>query len=223
VELETFGMGEKAMSVMLEVEYQDARSALILTPLEKKASVRIHKIALDGQGRPCRLAWQTWDGIPLPAGGLAQGYESIDGNTILKTEVMATDADGHPLRLLPATATRVQRLEGPVTIDEFLSHVISKVYIITAHRLDPALQQSLQQGDIYRVAFRLKASTSDLPAFLIANASGIFLLKANPCRIEWITKAQVVHADADDMNADELSDWDDWNLNDIQIAEEELI
>jgi hypothetical protein len=32
----------------------------------------------------------------------------------------------------------------------------------------------------------------------------------------------VVHADADDMDADELSDWDDWNLNDIQISEEEL-
>ncbi len=210
------------MPVMLEVEYQDARSALILTPLEKKAAIRTHKVALDGQGRPCRLAWQTWDGVPLPAGGLAQGYESIDGNTILKSEVMATDADGHPLRLLPATTTRVQRLEGPVSIDEFLSHVISKAYIVTAHRLDPALQNSLQQGDIYRVSFRLKASTSDLPAFLIANASGIFLLKANPCRIEWITKAQVVHADADDMDADELSDWDDWNLNDIQIAEEEL-
>ena len=209
------------MPLVLEVDYHDARSVLLLTPGDRVSPRRTRRVALDAQGRPCRTTWQTWDGIALPPGGVAQGYEGPEGTTVPRAEVVATDAEGHPLRLLPATTTRPQRLEGPVPVDELLAHVVTKVYIVTAHQLDPALRRSLLQGDLYRVAFRPRASTSDPPAFLLANASGLFLLQAAPCRLEWMTRAQVVLADGDDEDEDDLPEWEDWLTEGAALREEE--
>jgi hypothetical protein len=137
---------------------------------------------------------------------------------------MATDATGHPLRLRPATTSRPQRLEGPVSVEDLLAHVVTKVYVVTAERLDPALRHALQQGDVYRVPFRPRAGTGDAPAFLLANAAGIFLLQATPCRLEWITRAQVVSADAEDAELDEDA-WaeEGWHLDDLRGDEEERV
>jgi len=179
-------------------------------------------VACDAQGRPCRAVWQTWDGLSLPPGGVAQGYEGPDGSTVPRADVVATDATGRPLRMLPATPQRPQRLEGPVPVDELLAHVVIKVYGVTAERLDPALRHALQQGDIYRVPFRPRAGTSAAPAFLLANAAGIFLLQAAPSRLEWVTRAQVVAADMDDEELDEDA-WanEAWALDDLQVYEED--
>lgn len=212
------------MSLILEIDYADARSVLMLTLLERMASRRTRRVALDAQGRPCRTVWQTWDGLALPPGGVAQGYEGPDGGSVPRADVVATDAAGQPLRLLPATTARPQRLEGPVPVDDLLAHVVIKVYGVTAERLDPALRHALLQGDVYRVPFRPRAGTSDVPAFLLANAHGLFLLQAAPCRLEWITRAQVVSADPEDAELDEDA-WaeEGWHLDDLRGDEEERV
>jgi len=150
---------------------------------------------------------------------VAQGYENPDGHTVPRADVVATDAAGQPLRVHPATTQRPQRLEGPVPVDELLAHVVTKVYGVTAERLDLALRQSLQQGDIYRVPFRPRAATGDAPAFLLANAAGLFLLHAAPCRVEWVTRAQGVAADADEDEIDE----DVWAADALRLWEEECV
>jgi len=205
------------MPILVEMEYQGARSTLLVTPLEQRHPRQARRVAVDAQGRPCRAVWQTWDGLSLPPGSVAQGYEGPDGSSVPRADVVATDAAGQPLRVLPATPQRPQRLEGPVSVDELLAHVVTKVYGVTAERLDPALRHALQQGDVYRVPFRPRAGTSDVPAFLLANAAGLFLLQAAPCRFEWITRVQVVAADADEEELDE----DAWALDDLRVWEEE--
>jgi len=209
------------MPILVEIDHRNARSTLLVTPLERLRPCHTRRVACDAQGRPCRAVWQTWDGLPLPPGGVAQGYEGPDGHTVPRADVVATDAAGQPLRVLPATTRRPQRLEGPVPVDELLAHVVTKVYGVTAERLDPALRQSLQQGDIYRVPFRPRAATGDAPAFFVENASGIFLLQAAPCRFDWVTRAQVVAADADEDEMDE-DVWaaDAWDLDDLRLREE---
>jgi len=200
------------MPILVEIDHRDARSTLLVTPLERVRPRHARRVACDAQGRPCRAVWQTWDGLRLPPGGVAQGYEGPDGSTVPRADVVATDAHGQPLRLLPATPSRPQRLEGPVPVDELLAHVVTKVYVVTAERLDPALRRSLQQGDVYRLAFRPRASTDDPPAFLLANAQGIFLLQATPCDLEWVTRAQVVQAE-DDMETEDAWDAEEWRLD----------
>jgi len=210
------------MPILVEMEYQGARSTLLVTPVERLRPRQARRMAVDAQGRPCRAVWQTWDGLALPPGGVAQGYESPDGSSVPRADVVATDAAGQPLRLWPATPQRPQRLEGPVPVDELLAHVVTRVYGVTAERLDPALRHALQQGDIYRVPFRPRAGTSDMPAFLLANAAEIFLLQAAPCRLEWITRAKDVVDAEDDEELDEDA-WanDAWALDDLQVSEED--
>jgi len=111
-----------------------------------------------------------------------------------------------------------------VPVDEVLAHVVTKVYGVTAERLDPALRHALQQGEIYRVPFRPRAATGDAPAFLLANASGLFLLQAAPCRFEWVTRAQVGSVADDEEELDE-DVWETkaWRLDDPFAWEENLI
>jgi hypothetical protein len=158
--------------------------------------------------------------VQVLSGALADGYEDPDGATVPRGDVVATDAQGRPLRQLPATAGRPQRLEGPVPPDDLLAHAVMKVYAVTAHHLDPALRQSLGQGDIYRVAFRPRPSTGELPAFLLANAHGIFLLQAAPCRLDWLTREQRVSVEMIADDEDEVPVWGDWLADYAEIAEE---
>jgi hypothetical protein len=213
------------MPILVDIDHQGARSTLLVTPLERLRPRQARRVAVDAQGRPCRAVWQTWDGLALPPGGVAQGYEGPDGGTVPRADVVATDAAGQPLRVLPATPQRPQRLEGPVPVDELLAHVVTKVYGVTAERLDPALRHALQQGDIYRVPFRPRAGMSDVPAFLLANAAGLFLLQTASCRLEWITRAQVVAADAEDEEELDEDAWvdDGWALDDLRVDEEERV
>jgi len=199
------------MSFVLEVEYGNERSAFLLTPLSRISLRRHRRIMLDAQGRPCRIAWRTWDGVQVLPGALADGYEDPDGATVPRGEVVATYTQGRPHRQLPATAGRLQRLEGPVPFDDLLANVVTKMYAVTAHHLDPALRLSLEQGDIYRVAFRPRPSISDPPAFLLANTHGIFLLQTTPCHLEWLTREQLmsVEVSADDYD-DDMPIWGDW-------------
>lgn len=192
----------------LQVDFADGRSALLLTPIDRRHRRRQ---VTDAQGRPCRTAWRTWDGLMLPPGAVTDSYEGPDGATLARGEVVATDATGRPLRRVAATAGRVQRLEGPVAVDELLAHVVTRVYAVTVHHLDPPLRDSLAQGDIYRVPFRPRATTGEAPAFLLANAQGVFLLLAAPCGLEWLTRDQVALPDGDDEEEDgDTTDWGDW-------------
>jgi len=198
------------MTQILEVETSTGRSAFVLTLVEQTTLRRHRRVALDAQGQPCRIAWQTWDGVSLLPGALADGYEDPDGATVPRGEVVATDAQGRLLRQMPATAGRVQRLEGPVPVDDVLAHAVTKVYAVTPHHLDPALRHSLAQGDIYRVAFRPRPSTSDPPAFLLANAHGIFLLQAALCCLDWLTREQMVPMESIADEEDDAPVWGDW-------------
>ena len=212
------------MPILVEIEHRDARSTLLVTPLERLRPRQARRVACDAQGRPCRAVWQTWDGLSLPPGGVAQGYEGPDGSTVPRADVVATDAAGQPLRVHPATPRRPQRLEGPVSVDELLAHVVIKVYGVTTERLDPALRHALQQGEIYRVPFRPRAATGDAPAFLLENASGLFLLHAAPCRFEWVTRAQVGPVADDEEELDEdVWETEAWRLDDPFAWEENVI
>jgi hypothetical protein len=91
-----------------------------------------------------------------------------------------------------------------------LTHVVTRVYSVTPHHLDRPLRDSLAQGDIYRVPFRPRATTGEAPAFLLANAHGVFVLQAAPCGMDWLTRDQVALADGEDEDDAETADWGDW-------------
>ena len=92
-----------------------------------------------------------------------------------------------------------------------MEHTVMKAYALVPIAIAHDLRDSLIGGDIYRVAFRPRASVVDNPAFVLSNGHGIFLLQCKPCLIEFIRLDQPIVLE-DDMD-DEEDLWEDWSTN----------
>lgn len=94
-------------------------------------------------------------------------------------------------------------------LEEFLGHVVTKVYALEAETLDPALDAALRAGAIFPVPFRPRASHAETPAFLLANEHGIFLVQTEPCHFNFVGLEQSVsETDAQDESDADFSEDD---------------
>ena len=193
---------------MLIVQSQAGRSEFRVRPLKERTARKVKRVAVDTRGRHCRRALLTHDGLLLGAGATAQGYENVAGDTLKRGEVLAVDADGNPLRHLPSTRNCPQRVLGPVSPEEILAHVVEKSHILTPITLVPDLREALEAGEIFRVAWRPRASVTDKPAFLLANKQGFFMIQCQAHRAEFIQREEAVSVEEYE---DEEEDWDAWD------------
>lgn len=198
-------------------------STFILSPIAPKRAWKT--VALDGAGRACRRALMLEDGQVLPATGvMAMAYETVEGKSHRRDEVVACDAIGVPLPLLAPTREHSQPLE-PVAPEELLEYVATAIYAVVPQRLDCELEQALRQGRIFRTLFRPRATTQERPAFLLAGRGGIFLLLTE--RLEFTPCLREIPLPPDDeegLQDDEF--WDDeesWMRMDASIIEGALI
>ena len=203
------------MTRTIDITYRGRASRFRLTPVDRK---RLHgfkrRIALDENGDECATAHLTRDGrFLLGAGCTVDLYINDDGDAINRSELVAVDTNGKPLPTLPATSGRTQAVEASVALDDFLNHVVTKVYALESETLDPTMEKALRDDAIFRVPYRPRASHSETPAFLLANEHGVFLVQAEPCNFDFIALEQEVSAEdwADETN-DEFDfdlDWED--------------
>ena len=200
------------MPLTLALETDGGISEFTLHPVDRKSRQRItKKLAVDPQGRECSRALSTYDGLVLHSGAVAQLYEDLGGNSVEHGNVLQTDEMGATLRNLAATVGRPQRPVGPVLVDELLEHTVLKAYALVPTVVARDLRDSLSDGDIYRVAFRPRASVTDNPAFLFSNHNGIFLLQCRPCLVEFVRLDQPIVLEDEVDDEDDL--WDDWQMN----------
>lgn len=200
------------MPMTLILETDDGISEFVMKPIGRKSRQSVtKKLAVDGRGRECSRALMTHDGLLLGSGAVADLYEDADGNSVERGEIVETDANNVTLRNLAATLGRPQRPVGPVVSDELLEHTVMKAYALMPTVIARDLRDSLADADIYRVAFRPRASVVDSPAFILANASGIFLVQCKPCLIEFVRLDQPVVLEDELDDEDDL--WDDWQMN----------
>lgn len=198
--------------MMLEIETDGGLSEFMLKPIGRKnRQGMIKKVALDAQGRQCTTALLTHDGICLGNGSTADLYEDEDGNSVEHTEVIHADDNGNILRNLPPTTGRPQRPVGPIQAEELLEHTLIKAYSLTSIAIAQDLHHSLIAGDIYRAAFRPRATVIDHPAYLLANNAGIFLLQCKPALFEFIRLDQPIALEDDFDDEDDL--WEEWPMN----------
>ena len=197
------------MSWMLKVHSGaegGGESVFTLTPIARKRPWKT--VALDGTGRACRRALLLEDGQVLPATGvMAMAYETPEGKSHRRDEVIVCDTDGVPLPLLAPTRDRTQPLE-PVAPEELLEYATTAIYAAAAQRLDSELEQALRQGRIFRTRFRPRATTHERPAFLVAGRGGIFLLLTE--RLEFtscVRDSPLPPEDEEGLQDDEF--WDD--------------
>jgi len=205
------------MPMTLILETDGGISEFVMKPIGRKTRQSVtKKLAVDCRGRECIRALMTHDGLLLGSGAVADLYEDSVGNSVEHGEIVETDANGVTLRNLAATLGRPQRPVGPVAPEELLEHAVMKAYALVPTALANDFRDSLAGGDIYRVAFRPRASVVDNPAFILANASGIFLVQCKPCLIEFIRLDQPVIL-WDELD-DEVDLWDDWQMSSADTA-----
>lgn len=200
------------MTKTLVLETDDGTSEFAMRPLDRTAGQRSRKkLAVDAQGRECRRALMTHDGLLMAAGAVAALYEDSEGNAVESGNILQTDSDGNTLRNLPATLGRPQRPVGPVGPEELLDHVAVKAYTLSPLVLARDLAESLGNGAIYRVACRARPSPADMPSFLLGNGHGVFLLQCRPCLAEFVRHDQPVLLEEDLDDEDDF--WEDWSMN----------
>jgi len=205
------------MPMTLILETDDGISEFVIKPIGRKTRQSVtKKLAVDCRGRECSRAFMTHDGLLLGSGAVADLYEDFKGNCVERGEIVETDANNVTLRNLAATLGRPQRPVGPVASDELLEHTVVKAYALMPTVIARDLRDSLAGADIYRVAFRPKASVVDSPAFILANPSGIFLIQCKPCLVEFIRLDQPVILEDELDDEDDL--WDDWQMNSADTA-----
>jgi hypothetical protein len=153
------------MPITLILETDGGISEFAVKPIGRQTCQAVtKKLAVDSQGRECSRALMTHDGLLLASGSVLDLYEDPDRNSVEHGEVIQADGDGNVLRNLSATIGRPQRPVGPVPADELLEHKVAKAYALVPVAIAHDLQASLAQGEIYRVAYRPRASVVDNPA-----------------------------------------------------------
>ena len=69
---------------------------------------------------------------------------------------------------------------------------VTTVYRLHGEELNPELEQSLDQGSIYRFPLNYQADFHVETAYILKNDQGIFVLVGTPASTEWVEPAVTV-------------------------------
>ena len=164
--------------------------------------------ALDGQGRRCEMMLLADDGITLVGKGCtAFAKLSPDGDWYEKSQLRPVTLEGKEIDIVPSSFDAPVSTVERVTVENYLSHVVKSVYWLEgepdATESDSQLLSDIRSGAIFAFPFSYRAGLEADAGFLLANPEGdIFLVVAQPARLEYLSPAQVSPAgdldDADD-------------------------
>lgn len=202
--------------MILEITYLGRYGAFRLVPLVKVWRNLRKRVATTPDGQVCQSGLLAQSGRVLSPGTLALNYQDPDGNTVNHGHWTVTDNRGNPLRVLPSTLGRAQSVQGPVSPETLVEHVITKAYWLDPLTSVEELSAALESGHIFKVPFHPKVSWRNRPAFLIGNGDGCFLLQAEPCRIDFVdagfrlTPEQAWEDPADDHEDEIYPGWSSW-------------
>jgi hypothetical protein len=196
----------------LDLTFHGRPSRFSVHPIDRARLLGATKrIALDAHGNECETAWLTSDGQHvLHAGSFADLYVNERGDSVERRDLVPIDAAGKPVATKRSTRGDVQELTEPVEPDVLLEFVVTGAYALTAEALDPALERDLRNGSVFRVAFRPRKTTHPTPAFLLANADGVFLFQVEPSGFGFVGLAQVAPADAGDNEGVDTDGHEPW-------------
>ncbi len=203
------------MTRSIDIGYRGGTSRFYLIPIDRK---KLHgfkrRIALDENGNECASAHLTRDGrFLLRAGSTSDLYINDKGDTVRRSELVTVDENGKPLKKFSATVGRTELLETPGDLDEFLSHIVTKVHALKAETLDSELEEALLDGAIFRIPYRPRATYTDSSTFLLANKHGIFLVRAETCSFDFVGLEQTIsefEAEWDDGEDEEFDFEIEW-------------
>ena len=151
------------------------------------------RLGLDPTGENCQRAQLTDDGaLLLVRGMLGQGYFDSANGYVETANLIGIAADGSSVERQAATLNVAQALSEPVEVEEVLDLHVTTVYRLQGEELNSELEQSLEQGAIYRFPLNYQADFHVETAYILKNDQGIFVLVGTPATTEWVEPAVTV-------------------------------
>jgi hypothetical protein len=184
------------MAKPLVLEYRGSQVSLGLQKVDRsKLYGYVDTEVVDEAGRACELGTLLGDGHSVVGkGGTGLAYLSPDGLWRKKADLRPVDRDGNPIPTAKSTFDTVVPLSNQATIEDFLSHNIHLIYLLTHEQPEgmPAqpieeLVEDLREGTIYRFPFSYRGGVSVTVGFLVAGGDGnLFLCVGVPTAIEFV-------------------------------------
>lgn len=138
--------------------------------------------ATDVSGGPCRSASLDPETSEIiPEGGVKIGMVDADGNWVERSELVAVDAEGNRLEMLPSSFGSPIELSRKVGVDEFLDHDWKSVYWLD----NPELARQLG-SDIYVFPFNYRADVNPNDGLLLASDGKAFLFVGEKTAFEYV-------------------------------------
>jgi len=168
---------------------------------------------VDDSGKPCELATLIADGHSIVGkGGTALAYFTPEGLWRKKSELKAVDIHGNTVVPVKSTFDNPVTLDATATIDEYLSHNIHLIYLLSPDGASDALVAELRAGTIFRFPFSYRGGLEASAGFLLHGSDGnTFLCVGAPTAAEYVdlkaTAAVVPDADEPDAVEDGALDF----------------
>jgi hypothetical protein len=203
------------MAKSLMVEFQGQVVCFSLEKIDRsKLYGYVETETFDEVGSRCELATLIGDGHSIVGkGGTASSYLSPDGLWRKKGELRPVDLNGQPIAPVKSTFDAPVLLDSSVSVDEFLSHNVHAIYLLTPESPHEALTGKLESGAIFQMPFSHRGGVEASPAFILQGADGnTFLCVGTVTALEYVgfsaTAATVPDesaADAEDNDALDFS------------------
>jgi len=206
------------MAKPLVFEYRGSQVSFGIQKIDRtKLYGYVDTEVVDEGGRACEVGTLLGDGHSVVGkGGTGIAYLSPDGLWRKKADLRPVDRDGNLIPTAKSTFDTVVPLTDAVTIEDYLSHNVHLIYLLTHEPPEgmPAqpiaeLLEYLRGGTIYRFPFSYRGGVSASIGFLLAGGDGnLFLCVGVPTTIEYVglkaTAAVVVDPGDDAVEEDAL-------------------
>jgi hypothetical protein len=165
--------------------------------------------ALDAASRACQLAILGGDGKTLVGrGGSALQYVDADGSYATRGALKPVSPEGQPLATVTSSFAAPIALDKRASVDDYLSHNVKSVYLLTPPMGAEDLLNELRAGAIYSFPFSYRGGLNPSVGFLLASSDGIpTLAVGQKARLEFVRLAEI--ADPDEETEVEEAEGDD--------------
>jgi hypothetical protein len=140
--------------------------------------------AMDSQNAECKSLYMDRSGsIMIPKGGVSYGVLDNAGNWVNKSELLAVNLDGTPAQLIPSSFSAPIVLDKTASVEEFLDHAITSIYVLSGEGNDLINQLS---GKIYTFLFNYREDYEGDTAFLIESKGILYVLIGKKLDFEYV-------------------------------------
>ena len=200
--------GETAMARELTLSLDGEEFNVLINKVSReKLYGEVEVEAFDEKGNPAELLTLSADGNTfIDVGGTALATVTVEGTSIPRTELTATDIHGEKLSEVPSSFGQTNVLKE-ATVEEYLSQVVKSVYVLEpAEGFDLKLLKSQFPKKIFKFDFSYRGGLEYDSAFVLGNKTDAFLIVGKQGEFEFVKLNQAVTLESteEDISGDDL-------------------